>query len=522
LTASAGIGAVTLTWTDPADDDLDHIEITWTGGSVTVEKSIVVNRSNSKTIAGLTDGTEYTFTVKAVDSSGNESQGETASATPIDIGAGTAFTIASAEDWTNARTQISTDGNGTSSEPKVYYLDIQGAVSVPGVGSSENTISGSYKTVRLTGSGTLSLSSSGSIFRLGNNNQTLIIDGPTLSGRTDNNAPLVYAGDGTVELWNGTIGNNTSSGRGGGISIASGTFTMSGGTISGNTASNGGGVYFSSSGTFTMSGGTISGNNGGGVSLASGTFTMTGGIIRDNSSTSSNSGGGVYVGNGTFTMSEGTISGNISSFYGGGGGGVYVGNGTFTMSGGTISGNTSSSLSSNGSGGGGVSLASGTFTMTGGTIRDNRSSSYGGGGGVSLVSGTFTMSEGTISGNTSFSYGGGVYVGNGTFTMSEGTISSNTTSYGGGGVYVGNGTFTKTGGTVYGDTDHIVGNDNATDNTATSTSTPGTNGHAVLYSAASGYYYRNTTLADETDDNISTTDTLPAESGDVLNNWTKR
>jgi hypothetical protein len=35
-----------------------------------------VNRANSKTITGLTNGTAYAFTVKAVDTSGNESQGE--------------------------------------------------------------------------------------------------------------------------------------------------------------------------------------------------------------------------------------------------------------------------------------------------------------------------------------------------------------------------------------------------------------------------------------------------------------
>jgi hypothetical protein len=135
------------------------------------------------------------------------------------------------------------------------------------------------------------------------------------------------------------------------------------------------------------------------------------------------------------------------------------------------------------------------------------------------------MSGGTISNNTSSasSSGGGVHVANsGGFAMSEGTISGNTAG-GSGGVYIGSGTFTKTGGTVYGDTDRIVGNGNATDNTATATTNPGTNGHAVLYDNGSyDYYYRNETLADDASGNISTRDTLPVESGDVLNNWTKR
>jgi hypothetical protein len=236
LAAAAGIGSVTLSWTDSADADLGHFEITWTGGNATAAKSAAANRANSKTLTGLTGGNAYTFTVKAVDASGNKSQGETVTAAPVDMSAGTTITIASAEDWANARTQISTGGNGTISTPKIYTLDIPGAVSVPGVSSSENTISGNYKIVRLTGSGNLSLSGPGSIFRIGNSNQTLIIDGPTLTGRTNNNAPLVYAGDGMVELWNGTISGNTAT-SGGGVYVGNGTFTMTGGTISGNTSS---------------------------------------------------------------------------------------------------------------------------------------------------------------------------------------------------------------------------------------------------------------------------------------------
>jgi chitodextrinase len=532
LTASAGIEAVTLAWIDPTDDDLDHIEISWIGGSATAEKSMAVDRANSKTIIDLDGGTAYTFTVKAVDISGNVSHGETATATPIDIG--TNITIASAEDWANARIQISTGGNGTSSDPKVYILDIQGDVSVPGAGSSENTISGNYQIVRLTGNGTLSLSSSGSIFRLGNSNQTLVIDGPTLTGRANNNAALVYAGDGMVELKNGTISGNTSSSSlsyGGGVYVDNGIFTMSGGNISGNTAystdySYGGGVCVMT-GTFTMSGGSINGNAasslsasyGGGVCVMTGTFTMSGGSISGNAASSlSSGGGGVCVITGTFTMLEGAIYDNTAR----NGGGLYVGvSGVFTMSGGSISSNAAS-YSFYSSNGGGVSVY-GTFTMSGGAINDNTAWS---GGGVYFGNGTFTMSGGSINGNTADNGGGGVFVLSGTFAMSGGSISGNTADTGGGGVSVFSGTFfTKTGGTIYGDTDSTVGNGNATDNTAIST-----DGHSVHYVVVDHgdydyyyyYYYCNETLADDANGNISTTDALPAESGDVLNNWTKR
>jgi hypothetical protein len=72
--------------------------------------------------------------------------------------------------------------------------------------------------------------------------------------------------------------------------------------------------------------------------------------------------------------------------------------------------------------------------------------------------------------------------------MAGGIISGNTANEGG--VYVwDNATFTKTGGTVYGDTDNIADNGNATDNTATAATNPGTNGHAVFLQKTSPTAY---------------------------------
>jgi hypothetical protein len=147
-------------------------------------------------------------------------------------------------------------------------------------------------------------------------------------------------------------------------------------------------------------------------------------------------------------------------------------------------------------------------------------------------SGNFTMSGGTVSGNLA-SYGGGVYVdGNanssssyGSFMMNGGTISRNTAHTGGGVfVYGDNSNFTKTGGIIYGDTDNIATNGNATDNTATADTNPGTNGHTVFYQQGTSspytYYYHNEDLTGA--DNISTTDTLPDDNGDTVGKWTMR
>jgi hypothetical protein len=245
--------------------------------------------------------------------------------------------------WNAAIALVNAMPNGTSGNPQVFSFNIVGDFPVPGLDTSTYTITGDYKTVWLTGTKTIRLSSNGSLIRTaGWANQTFIIDGITLAGKadkTENDAPLVFiAANSAVELRGGEIKDNDDSSGGGGVTVI-GTFAMSGGTISGNTGAEGGGVSVYS-GTITMSGGAISGNTaiyGGGVHLGSNsTFTMTGGAISGN--TAKAMGGGVAT-VGTITVNGGTISGNTANQ---GGGGVYVEgtDGTFTKTGGTIYGDT--------------------------------------------------------------------------------------------------------------------------------------------------------------------------------------
>jgi uncharacterized repeat protein (TIGR02543 family) len=266
----------------------------------------------------------------------------------------------------------------------------------------------------------------------------------------------------------------------------------------------------------------LSGNNAPLIRVNGGALVMdTGSAVSENTTTGG--GGGVWVtGSGAFTMNGGEISGNTAS--GIGGGGVWVsGGGAFTMNGGEISGNTASH------GGGGV-YASSTFTMNGGEISGNtaHATNGDGGGGVFLTGGgAFTMKDGKISGNTASGIGGGVCM-SGAFTMNGGEISGNTASHEGGGVWVTNhgGAFIKTGGIIYGDSPaNTTHTPDSTANTATRTTDIGKNGHAVFlhrYVSPNDYcYYRNETL--EASDNINTdTNTLPANSGQTVGNWTKR
>ncbi len=91
LQAEALAGAIRVTWTDPADEDLWGIEITSQQEIVTrsiapiPENAIFVAKGQqSRKISNLTVGQSYTFTVKAIDNAGNKSAGiKTTAVTPV-------------------------------------------------------------------------------------------------------------------------------------------------------------------------------------------------------------------------------------------------------------------------------------------------------------------------------------------------------------------------------------------------------------------------------------------------------
>ena len=94
---------VLLTWTDAADEDVYGYEITYSGTKPI--SRVVLPALDSKTmmagkgaggcyVSGLENGTEYTFTVKTVDTSGNKSEGVTVKTTPVAVDAGETMKIA--------------------------------------------------------------------------------------------------------------------------------------------------------------------------------------------------------------------------------------------------------------------------------------------------------------------------------------------------------------------------------------------------------------------------------------------
>ncbi len=88
-----GDSYVVLQWTDPDDSDLNHIQITHNqaGGA---DPFYVTAGSQQAAITDLANGTHYTFTIVAVDSSGNASDGVEVSGTPSFEGDDIALTVA--------------------------------------------------------------------------------------------------------------------------------------------------------------------------------------------------------------------------------------------------------------------------------------------------------------------------------------------------------------------------------------------------------------------------------------------
>ena len=93
LKSVATAGRIGLSWNDPKDEDLFGIEITYKESSAMTrslakmeEKSVFAAPGLQYIeVPNLENGTEYTFTVKTMDTSGNKSSGVTVKATPVAV-----------------------------------------------------------------------------------------------------------------------------------------------------------------------------------------------------------------------------------------------------------------------------------------------------------------------------------------------------------------------------------------------------------------------------------------------------
>ena len=102
LTAFSKDSCVLLTWTDAVDEDIFGYEVSYSGSAainravispIAKTSMMVPQGSGGCYVNGLTNGTEYTFTVKTVDTSENKSDGVTVKATPFAPVAGETLSI---------------------------------------------------------------------------------------------------------------------------------------------------------------------------------------------------------------------------------------------------------------------------------------------------------------------------------------------------------------------------------------------------------------------------------------------
>ncbi|MHA0042772.1 beta strand repeat-containing protein [Deinococcus sp. PEB2-63] len=365
-----------------------------------------------------------------------------------------------------------------------------------GAGSLRDTLAAakSGDTLRLTGTGTLTLASPLSIDR----DVTIIATGVTIDAAGKGRA-LDIAKGASVTMQGGTLKGGTGAvlptsllsaalpepaGRPslegvarlrsadlnpqavtvtyGGVLSNAGTLTLDGVTVTGGKANVGGGIYNMAGATLTLKGSTnVTGNEatalnsdvdtfdqgrGGGV-FNKGTLTLAGGRIDGNRATWS--GGGIVGEVGSVTnLASGSVNDNActrpltgttgTDAEGCAGGGLYM-LGDVTLGSASISGNTATHY-----GGGAVvtsscvgaectTIITPTFTMTGGNVENNRTTGKvdNGGGGLWLNARS-TISGGTIRGNSSM-YGGGIDTWR-DLTLTGGTIEKNTATESGGGI----------------------------------------------------------------------------------------
>ncbi len=92
LAATAKDSRILLTWTDATDEDIFGYEVGYSGTTainravvspIAKTSMLVPQGAGGCYVSGLTNGTEYTFTVKTVDTSENKSEGATVKATPV-------------------------------------------------------------------------------------------------------------------------------------------------------------------------------------------------------------------------------------------------------------------------------------------------------------------------------------------------------------------------------------------------------------------------------------------------------
>ncbi len=217
--------------------------------------------------------------------------------------------------------------------------------------------------------------------------------------------------------------------------------TISNSTISYNTISNGNagaGINLTNfNGTVNITDSTVANNStsnlGGGIYLTGNTaaVTLTNVTVSDNTSTGAD-GGGIYT-QSPISIEDSTLSGNVVPSYKSGAG-IFL-NGAaaaLEMEGSTVTGHS-------GSRGSGIYMVGSTaatpLSISNSTLSSNIAAAHGGAIYLATVTNPAILDSVTLS-NNSAQYGGAIYTGNAPLTMMDSTVDSNSASQKAGGLHI--------------------------------------------------------------------------------------
>lgn len=126
LVAAAKDSSVVLTWKDATDEDIFGCLVSWKAESqgralVALEKDSLIAAKGQQgcVVTGLTNGTKYTFTVKAMDTSGNTSGGVTVKATPVAVDSKETMKIALSVPEAKSNTSVTVTVNVETAAEKI-------------------------------------------------------------------------------------------------------------------------------------------------------------------------------------------------------------------------------------------------------------------------------------------------------------------------------------------------------------------------------------------------------------------
>lgn len=125
LKATSKDSSVLLTWKYATDEDIYGFEVSWktesAGRSVALgeDSMVVAKKLEGCIVKNLTNGTEYTFTVKTMDISGNKSEGVSVKATPLAVDSTETMKIALSVLEAKSSTAITVTANITTAAQSV-------------------------------------------------------------------------------------------------------------------------------------------------------------------------------------------------------------------------------------------------------------------------------------------------------------------------------------------------------------------------------------------------------------------